>query len=674
MSKNLLEHETSPYLLQHKDNPIWWKAWNSDAFNLAAREDKPIFLSIGYSTCHWCHVMEKDSFEKQDVAKILNDNFVSIKVDREERPDVDSLFMQAVLAIHGHGGWPMTVLLKPDATPFWGATFVPHDQLLGLLGQISQIWKTDRNQILNGAKELSEFLAKSNRTMTVEGYPLTPQPLKTFFQDFQSRYDSENGGFQGAPKFPQATALQALLRIHQRTQNPKALEMVTHTLKQMRRGGIFDQIGFGFHRYSVDDHWLIPHFEKMLYDNALLASTYLDTYLVTKDKEFLRVAEEILEYVQRDLTGPQGEIFSAEDADSENIEGKFYVWDESQLQGFEQIQKTYQLGLFHAHKTGDEVGPKRNSPPALTGSVFFLESTVALPNREGESENLRLRMLQKRSERPRPLRDDKVLVSWSSLMISAYAKAFRVTQNQDYLQRAITATKFIQTHLLKDGELLRSHSKGKSKGPAMSEDYSFFIQALLDLYESDFDPKWLELAITLQSVQDRKFLDSVTNTYFDSDGSDPHLMLKQRSFDDGVTPSAQSVSCMNLLRLSDLTGDLSFSERAHKILINGAPYFEKAPISVTNLLCALDRITDSTFEIAIAGAPSDPEVQLFLNSLNSRFFPNRSLAVGTNDQVGLLRNRKKENGQVTFYVCLNQTCSRPTNSVETALQLLDDLD
>ncbi|MDZ4678463.1 MAG: thioredoxin domain-containing protein [Oligoflexia bacterium] len=677
---NKLHQEKSPYLLQHKDNPVWWLPWDKEAFEIAKTQNLPIFLSIGYSTCHWCHVMEKDSFEKTDVAEILNANFVAIKVDREERPDVDSIYMSAAQAMTGHGGWPLSVLLTPEGKPFWAGTFVAHASFTQLLSKVSTMWKEQSDSLISDGNRLAEFIKQNSSLPLIDNHNVSEKYLHDFLKKYQSRFDSVYGGNIGSPKFPPTYSLMTLLRIHRRTQNPEALNMVETTLKQMRRGGIFDQIGGGFARYATDDQWLIPHFEKMLYDNALIASTYLEAYQVTKNEEFARTAREICDYVLRDMTDSTGGFYSAEDADSEHIEGKFYVWSIDELKNilssseFELIEKTFHItekGNFHAHKTGDEVTEQRFEKPALEGNVLFLDPQSPLPSQKDEILNSALaKMLEVRTKRIRPHLDDKILVSWNGLMISALAKYFQVLDDAKYLDAAKKAALFLINNMSdKQGKLKRSYRQGESRQYALSDDYALLIQALLDLYECDFDKVWFDHAMRLQKTQDELFWDKNANGYFDNDGSDPYLITRSKTFEDGVTPSANSISALNLLRLGDLNQNFEYKKRAEQIIHAAGFLLKEHPQAVTALLHAIDRLTDGSFEIALIGDSTNPSFKCFLNSIRKNFHPNKVIA-DSNSKVQLALNKTQINNEPTFYICQNQTCQLPVTDQHQALEQL----
>ena len=680
--KNSLENETSPYLLQHKTNPVWWQPWGPAAFESAVSQNKPIFLSIGYSTCHWCHVMEKDSFEKADAAAAINKYFVAIKVDREERPDVDSLYMNAVQSLTGHGGWPMTVLLTPDGKAFWGGTFVAHDQLIHLVTQAGEMWKTHPNDLQESADKITAYLAERTELPQGSAELGSVEPLRQFFHSFEGRFDSQHGGYQGSPKFPPALSLMTLLRIHRETADERPLKMVTQTLQQIRRGGIYDQLGGGFHRYSVDDHWLVPHFEKMLYDNALLTTAYLEAYQVTKDPEFAMTATETLDYVLRDMTSAQGGFYSAEDADSEDIEGKFYVWSLDEVRQhlsekeFSIFRDTFNLterGNFHAHRTGDEVTDKRLGPPALTGNILHLKPEVDLKILEKDEIKSALRkLLLLRGKRIRPHLDDKILVSWNSLMISALALGARVLGEPRYLKAAVKGLEFIlaQESFQKTppSTLSRTYGQGAWRHRAMAEDYAFLIAALLDVYAADFNPLWVQKAQALHQNLASLFWDSAKGGLFDCDGRDPHLIFRSKNFEDNVVPSANSVAACNGLRFYHLTGEDIYLKQAIQIFDNASVLVQSHPSAVPKLLQALDYRSETSFEVAIVG----PNTPSFFKKTNAEFLPHVVWAFAEKENdLPLLKNRAAVNGALTFYICKNQTCELPETDEKKVLSRIN---
>jgi uncharacterized protein YyaL (SSP411 family) len=682
MGSNHLATEQSPYLIQHKDNPVWWYPWSDLAFNKAKAENKPIFLSIGYSTCHWCHVMEKDSFEKDDVAAVLNSDFISIKVDREERPDVDAIYMNAVQVLSGRGGWPLSALLTPEGNPFWAGTFLPKDNFISLLTQVAELWKTKQDEIKNSSNHLAEHLEELSKLQKNTSFEVTRAPLIEFKEGFISRFDPEHGGARGAPKFPSSLSLSLLLRIYNHEKSVQTLSVVTKTLDQMRRGGIYDQVGGGLHRYSTDEKWMVPHFEKMLYDNALLTITLLEAYQVTKNPNYVETARDISNYVLRDMTHKDGGFYSAEDADSESIEGKFYVWTEEELaqilskDEFNLIKQNFNVtahGNFETHVTGEEIKPHKG-PPALVGNHFYMNPDATLPSIETKAALEKLRVL--REKRVRPHLDDKVVTGWNALEISALAKAFQVTGDQKFLKAAERAAHFISTYLkTKDGRLLRSYRNTPSEKAALAEDYSFYIEALLNLYECDFKDSYFTEALQLQDIFDEVFWDKKDGAYFESDGTDSNLILRLKNFEDSVIPSANGTAALNGLRFFSFTGDQKHLEKTQDIIKSVSPFLEKYPQGNAKLLQAIEGLTSRVYELAVIIPDSETNISEILKLLRQKFTPHLNIALKTQSQksvVPLLENRTLMNNQNTFYLCQNQACLLPTNSVKEILQKIEE--
>jgi len=609
---NRLGKEKSPYLLQHKDNPVNWFAWGDEAFQAAKKGNKIIFLSIGYSTCYWCHMMEKDSFELQEVADVLNKDFISIKVDREEHPDVDQIYMDAVVAMTGQGGWPMSVFLTPDLKPFYGGTFFWRAQFLQLLSNTQSVWQKEPEKILESANKITEQLQSPPSSVLPHkggGDSLSPlwervgergnELLQKAFKQFQQSFDHAYGGFGGAPKFPPSKALSLLLRINRRTGNEEALNMVTKTLDAMAQGGIYDHIGGGFHRYSTDERWEVPHFEKMLYDNALLVWTYLEAYQVTKKELYKNVAEETLDYVLREMTHPEGGFYSAQDAGEVDKEGEYYA-----------------LSAEERHQ--------------------------ATP----------------------PHKDDKVLTSWNGLMIAAFAKGYQVLGNESYLKAAQKSAAFIKQNLFKDGKLLRRYREGDSKFLGTLDDYAFLIYGLLTLYESDFDGKWIEWAKTLQQTQDKHFWDSEKEGgYFSGDPNDKTLFIHKKEFHDGAIPSGNAISALNLLKLYALTFEEEYRKKMETLLATMAGEANRYPSGFAQGLIAIDYYLDSSKEIVIAGPLQDKAAKEIVDFAYKQFLPNKVVTIG---------NKPLIDDKTTVYVCENNVCKKPTTDLEEAKKLIQD--
>ncbi len=616
LPKNRLSCETSPYLLQHDQNPVDWYPWGADAFEKARRENKPVFLSIGYSTCHWCHVMAHESFEDADVAGVLNEYFVSIKVDREERPDVDRLYMAFVQASTGHGGWPMSVWLTPDAKPFYGGTYFPPTDRHGrpgfvtVLERVAELWAIQRDGLLNQASEVVQALSASNEAATSGAVPGV-DALDNAAAAFTKAFDPVLGGFGGAPKFPRPSVFNFLIsHAHRRGQSAdsETLNAALHTLRRMDAGGIHDHLGGGFHRYSVDEFWHVPHFEKMLYDQAQLVSAYLDAWLISKDPEFLVPVRDTLNYVLRDLTHPDGGFFSAEDADSlidaggaAHAEGAFYVWSAAEVRAA-LSQEVADVACRHwgieeggnapaeSDPSGEFAGKNiliRRESIAETAQAFGLTTVDA----SFMLETARGTLFELRERRPRPHRDDKILTAWNGLMISAFARAGAVLNEEHYLHAARRAADFLKTSLFdtESGELFRT-SRANVRGGirAFAEDYAFLIQGLLDLYEATSDPDDLKWAVELQAKQDALFADASGTGYFTSAIDEPLLPVRTKEDYDGAEPSASAVSAMNLLRLSRSLQDDAMASRAAGIFGGFGKLIKQMPTAVPQKLAALE--------------------------------------------------------------------------------------
>ncbi|MBA2432467.1 MAG: thioredoxin domain-containing protein, partial [Chthoniobacterales bacterium] len=581
--RNRLASEKSPYLLQHADNPVDWLPWGEEAFARARTEQKPIFLSVGYSTCHWCHVMAHESFEEEATAEIMNREFVNIKVDREERPDVDRVYMTFVQATTGHGGWPMSVWLTPDLKPFVGGTYFPPEDRFGhpgfkkVLQRIAHAWKQDHENIAQQGTQIVEALqeAASQPSGAAE---LTAATFEAAYRQIARSYDAHEGGFGSAPKFPRPVLLHFLFRIYGREREgstgKQALEMNLHTLRKMAAGGLHDHLGGGFARYSVDQFWHVPHFEKMLYDNAQLAVAYTDAFQITREPLFENVTRDILEYVLRDMTAPEGGFYSAEDADSTieqgkpaHAEGAFYVWTEREIDD--------SLGSDAAlFKEFYGVEPQGNAPAGADPHGEFAGKNILILRKEpGEAEEEvlargRARLLEIRAKRPRPHLDDKIITAWNGLMISGFARAAQVLQEDRYAAAAERAAQFIRTHLYhaQTRTLVRNYRGGPSAVEGFADDYAFLIQGLLDLYEASFRVEWVQFALELQETQDRLFWDAEQGGYFSGTGNDPSILLRLKEDNDGAEPAASSVAALNLLRLAQIRGDAALRERAEKTI------------------------------------------------------------------------------------------------------------
>ena len=676
---NRLAQEISPYLLQHQHNPVDWYPWGQEALARAKAENKPIFLSIGYATCHWCHVMEGDSFEKEDVAAILNQHFVAIKVDREERPDVDSLYMKAVQAMNQRGGWPLSVMLTPEGRPFWGGTFFPREQFKDILQQIAQLWRQRRSDIDDSAAEITAHIEHIS-SQSAAPQAIDEQVLATFTQHELRSYDSEWGGFGGAPKFPPAMALMALLRQYKSQGNPQILAAIRGTLDGMARGGMRDHVGGGFHRYSVDETWLVPHFEKMLYDNALLTLAYSEAYQITHDASYADVVHSTLTYVLRDMQSAEGGFYSAEDADSEKTEGKFYVWTTDELlkrlspdewQTFQQYFSVEKEGNFTIDRRVEELEEAAGLKAVRFANILHHQKKAQIPLATEDRYAVLLQKLARlRDERVRPLLDDKILCFWNGLMIAACARAHRVFGHASYREAATRAADFVLKSLRKEGRLLRSYRAGQARFSAYLEDYAGLIYGLIELYQASFESRWLQEAFTLQAEQDRLFWDESEGAYFETDGQDPTLILRSKEMGDNAVPSGNSLSAINLLQLSALAGDLNLETKAKKIISRSSELLKKFPQALPMLLLAVDRMAHPSQELIVSADPSQPLVWPDLCPL---FTPH--LVVLRYDQdlekyCPTLKGKVAKLGQTVYYLCEKGSCQQPTTDHEEFLHML----
>ncbi len=692
---NRLINSKSPYLLQHAHNPVNWYPWGEEAFVKARKENKPIFLSVGYSTCHWCHVMEHESFENPQVAKILNDNFVCIKGDREERPDVDGVYMTFVQATTGGGGWPMSVFLTPDLKPFFGGTYFPPEQLTALLEKIAAAWRTDHDKIIatgdNALGQLRQFTETSHAANSELGSSL----LDKTYDQIKSSYEPSYGGFGGAPKFPRPVTLNFMLRYYARTRTQDALDMSLFTLHKMADGGMHDQIGGGFHRYSTDARWHVPHFEKMLYDQAQLACSYLDAYQITHDKFYADAARDILGYVQRDMTGDQGQFFSAEDADSPlpgnpsaHGEGAFYVWEEKEIVEAVGKESAEIFDYFYGvEKSGNVDNDPRGEFP--NKNVLIVSHTVEETAKKfGKSSDeiqkiladARQKLFALRAKRPRPRLDDKTITAWNGLMISAFARAYQVLDDPQYLAAATKSAQFIKTKLYdeKAGKLIRRYRAGEATIDGFADDYAFLIQGLLDLYEASFDINNLAWASDLQKKQDELFWDSLGNGFFNTTGNDPNVLLRMKGDYDGAEPSPNSVSALNLLRLSQMLDEKSFRETGRKTLAAFGERLQQAPSAMPQMMVALDFSLTKPKQIVIAGKPDAADTRTMLRAVHENFIPNKIvlLADGGEGQAFLgkrlefIQDVQARDGKATAFVCENYVCQLPTTNVDVVVKLL----
>ena len=671
---NRLINETSPYLLQHANNPVDWYPWGEEALERARSEDKPILLSIGYSACHWCHVMERESFENETIAGLMNDNFVSIKVDREERPDLDQVYMQAVQMLTGSGGWPMTVFLTPEGKPFYGGTYFPPEDRQGmpgfprLLTSIAEAYSTNRGEIDRVTKQLTTQMSQSNQVSQGTSI-LTVDILHKAYSSLATNFDYQNGGFGNAPKFPQPMTPEFLLRYYHHGYNPRALELVELTLEKMAYGGIYDQIGGGFHRYSTDAYWLVPHFEKMLYDNALLARLYLHTYLITGRALYRRVVEETLDYVLREMTDSSGGFYSAQDADSEGVEGKFFVWSPDEINSvMGDADGEVFAGYYGVTGAGNFEG--KNILNIRQDPEEFAETKGLTADQLGDIINRGSKaLLEVREQRIHPMRDDKVLASWNGLMLRSFAEAAAALGRPDYLAVAIKNAEFLARSMKSDGRLLRTYRDGQAKLLGYLEDYSFVIDGLLALYEATFNLRWLDEAVTLADSMIELFWDENIGGFYDTGSDHETLVVRPRDVFDNAQPCGGSVASDVLLRLAVFTGNNDYSAKATVPLRSLHQAMSQSPGGTGHWLSALDFYVSPPKEIAVIGPRDDPTTQALLDTVFHRFLPNKVVMgvetplIPADDNseadIPLLAGRGMVGGLPSAYVCQNYACQLP---------------
>jgi len=672
---NHLIHETSPYLLQHAHNPVDWFPWGEEAFEKAREENKPVLLSIGYSACHWCHVMAHESFENEQIAKLMNENFVNIKVDREERPDLDQIYMNAVQMMTHHGGWPMTVFLTPDAVPFYGGTYFPPQDRYNMPGfprvliSVAEAYRERQDDIRETGTSLVNELRRLSAT-SASDESIEVELLDAAYVGIVRSYDSVNGGFGGAPKFPPAMALEFLLRTHARTGNRDALEMVSHTCQKMANAGMYDQLGGGFHRYSTDAKWLVPHFEKMLYDNALLSRLYLHYFQVSQAPPARDTVEGILDYVLREMTDPAGGFYSTQDADSEGHEGKFFVWD------IEEIRTTLgerDASLFSSYYNITESGNfEGKNILNVTRSVdeVAAEHGVSVSALQESLKESRRKLLGLRETRVKPDRDEKLLTAWNGLMIASFSEAGAILNRADYTDAARRNAEFVLSNLRRDGMLLRTWKDGVAKFNGYLEDYAFLSEGLVTLFETTGEFRWLEEALTLTERMIEEFWDSDSAGFFFTGKSHENLIVRSKDYFDNATPSGNSVAAIVLLRLATLTANDNYRNLATAILREIGDSVRRYPSGFGYALSAADFLLSTPKEIAIVG--KDPnDIDLLVREVWRRYLPNKVVAPGFGDEtIPLLQNRPLLNGLPTAYVCVNYTCKKPVND---AAALADQL-
>ena len=677
---NNLINETSPYLVQHAHNPVDWYPWGEAALSRARAENKPILLSIGYSACHWCHVMEHESFENEDIARLMNENFVNIKVDREERPDLDQIYMNAVQMMTGHGGWPMTMFLTPEGVPFYGGTYFPPSDRYNMAGfprilaSVAEAYRSQPEQVASTASTMLGELRRVGLAETSREL-LTTEVLDSAFRRIAANYDRTNGGFGGAPKFPPAMNLEFFLHTYHRTGASEALEMVEHTARKMAEGGMYDQLGGGFHRYSVDAKWLVPHFEKMLYDNALLSRMYLHTYQVTKNPEARRVAEETLDYVVREMTDARGGFYSSQDADSEGEEGKFFVWSRQEVLG---VLGEPDGNLFCQYFDVTEGGNfEGQNILHVTSSIedVAVRNKISVEQLQATIKTGRQKLFELREQRVKPGRDEKVLTAWNGLMLASLAEASAILERSDYRNVAEANARFLLAHLQKDGLLLRSYKDGEAKLNAYLEDYACLIHGLISLYEATGELTWIESAVSLADKMIEQFWDESAGGFFFTGNRHEQLIVRTKEFMDNATPSGNSIATLSLLRLALLTGNEDYRRRATAVLRLSADQIRRYPSAFGFALSAVDFYLDSPLEVVIVGSP-DPRLDALLRAVWQTYLPNRVVALCRKEHeqaealIPLFTGRNTLASQPTAFVCRANTCQKPANTPDNLLKQL----
>ncbi|MFZ7120754.1 MAG: thioredoxin domain-containing protein [Eubacteriaceae bacterium] len=672
---NRLIQETSPYLLQHAYNPVDWYPWGEKAFHKAKVEDKPIFLSIGYSTCHWCHVMERESFEDNEVATLMNDTFVNIKVDREQRPDIDSVYMSVCQILTGSGGWPLTIIMTPDQKPFYAGTYIPKTSKFKIIGmmelipRINKLWKENRKSILQSSNEILDLLNNNENKKWESKNTLINNNVyedeiedvfKKTYQDLEYSFDHLKGGFGDAPKFPTPHKLLFLLRYWKKTNNPDALDMVNKTLYNMRMGGIFDQIGFGFHRYSTDSDWLLPHFEKMLYDQALMTIVYVEAYQATKEEIYKETAQEMLEYVMRDLIEDNGCFYSAEDADSEGEEGKFYIWTEEEINSTLKEKLEYAKEYFNIKKEGNYYDESIREKTGKNILHLDREDKLFMIDKNKIKE-IRKNLFNVRNNRIRPGLDDKILTDWNGIMIAAFSMAGRVFNNKEYINTAKKACDFFMKSIDQNNGLLHSYCKGKWDNTSSLDDYAFLIWGLIELYEVTFEENYLKQAINLTNEAIKLFWDQHGAGFFLTSIKGEKLILRKKEIYDGAIPSGNSIMLSNLLKLSSLVENEKLLNKANKMVKYFINEIKEYPQGYTQMICGLYYAFGDSGEITITGELKETETIEIMKKLWLEYFPNVVIKLNTMDKV---------DHKPYATLCLNKTCGIPTRNVNYIISQL----
>ena len=681
---NRLAKESSPYLLQHKNNPVDWYPWGDEAFQKALELNRPIFLSIGYSTCHWCHVMEEESFEDEQVAQLLNDNFISIKVDREERPEIDHLYMTVCQAMTGKGGWPLTIIMTPDKYPFFAGTYFPKKGRMGrpgmieLLPAISDAWVNKKDELIQSANQIKKYLIDSNNKEL--GDQLNQSILTNTNSQFINRYDKTHGGFGTKPKFPSPHNLIYLLRYHNMSGDKTSLLMVEKTLQEMRLGGIFDHVGFGFHRYSTDTEWILPHFEKMLYDQAMLTLAYTEAYQITNNQLYKDTAEEILYYVQRNMTDKRGGFYSAEDADSEGEEGLFYLWTIDEIKNIlSNVESELLINTYGLNKEGnydDEATGNRTEK-----NILYLKEPINNIELKNRLNQIIKKLYQARKKRIHPLKDDKILTDWNGLMIAAYAKAGVVFNSDDYTQQAEKSAQFILNNLTdNNGRLLKRYRNGNAGVDAHLDDYAFFIWGLLELYEATFNVTYLSEAIQLSNIMVDEFWDVTNGGFFLGSENSEKLIVRAKTGYDGAMPSGNSVAAMNCSKLNRITGETKWAEISDKIFITFSNEIQQTPSGYASMVNAFLFNTDNPKEIVIVGSGKDSDTISAIEKIKSEYVPNKVIIFkDTDDELNKLSplakwtvTQETIDEKTTYYICQDFACKIPTTDLNLALKFINE--
>ncbi len=688
---NKLKTEKSPYLLQHANNPVEWFPWEEESFEKARKEDKPIFLSIGYSTCHWCHVMAHESFEDQEVADLMNEIFISIKVDREERPDIDKVYMNVCQMMTGSGGWPLTIIMTPNKKPFFAGTYFPKNSrfgrigLLDLLKRIKVLWTDQRDKITESANNITISIQNINQDSS--GDKLDKSVLKETFDQLSKRFDKKNGGFGEQPKFPMPHNLLFLLRFWKRTGDKNALEMVEKTLQSMRKGGIYDHIGYGFHRYSTDEIWKLAHFEKMTYDQALISMVYSEVYQATKKLEYSNTIQEIFTYVLNNMTSNEGAFYSAEDADSEGIEGKYYTWSLKEIEdNFNEEDTLFIKRVFNMKDNGNFL--EESTKKQIRVNVLYMNKSLdSMANELHISKEkfnikynkIRNKLLYLRKQRIAPNKDDKILTDWNGLMIAALAKGGNILNEHNYIKAAEKAVIFILNNMLNlEDKLLHRYRNGEAKINAFLDDYAFLIWGLIELYEATFKTHYLETAIKLNQIMINNYWDDKFGGFFFTANDSEILIMLQKSAYDGAIPSGNSVALLNLIKLYYITGDNKLEEKANLLIKTFSVRINKNPFAYTFFMIALDFIIGPSYSIVISGDKGAKDTDFMLKAIREEYLPNKSIIFRPmNNGIPEIDNFSNYiewfnnlNNKSTAYVCINKTCKPPTNDINQMLEYI----